>query len=193
MEHRRLRWSGFAHQRRGVVECWQNISKLIKVFWSKRKKASDIFYSRTVLPFSECHIIGIMHYITFFSLADLRSIPGLETSLGEGKGYPLQHSGLENSMDCSPWIRRVGHDLATFTFTVYNLFQTSLLYLITFIQVSSISFCDFIAHFFLFLNNILLYWCTVVCLSIQLVKDILIASDLYACLCVWKGVWIKLL
>ena len=24
-------------------------------------------------------------------------------SPGEGKGYPLQYSGLENSMDCSPW------------------------------------------------------------------------------------------
>ena len=31
---------------------------------------------------------------------DLGSIPGLGRSLGEGKGYPLQYSGLENSMDC---------------------------------------------------------------------------------------------
>ena len=30
-------------------------------------------------------------------------IPGLEDSPGEGKGYPLQYSGLENSMDYSPW------------------------------------------------------------------------------------------
>ena len=29
---------------------------------------------------------------------DLGSIPGLGRSLGEGKGYPLQYSGLENSM-----------------------------------------------------------------------------------------------
>ena len=28
------------------------------------------------------------------------SVPGLERSPGEGKGYPLQYSGLENSMDC---------------------------------------------------------------------------------------------
>ena len=28
------------------------------------------------------------------------SIPGLGRSAGEGKGYPLQYSGLENSMDC---------------------------------------------------------------------------------------------
>ena len=27
-------------------------------------------------------------------------ILGLERSPGEGKGYPLQYSGLENSMDC---------------------------------------------------------------------------------------------
>ena len=27
-------------------------------------------------------------------------IPGSERSPGEGKGYPLQYSGLENSMDC---------------------------------------------------------------------------------------------
>ena len=31
---------------------------------------------------------------------DLGSIPGLGKSSGEGKGYPLQCSGLENSMDC---------------------------------------------------------------------------------------------
>ena len=30
---------------------------------------------------------------------DLGSIPGLERSPGEGKGYLLQYSGLENSMD----------------------------------------------------------------------------------------------
>ena len=27
-------------------------------------------------------------------------IPGFGRSPGEGKGYPLQYSGLENSMDC---------------------------------------------------------------------------------------------
>ena len=32
---------------------------------------------------------------------DLGSIPGLGRSPGEEKGYPLQYSGLENSMDCS--------------------------------------------------------------------------------------------
>ena len=32
-------------------------------------------------------------------MEDQGSIPGLGRSLGEGKGYPLQYSGLENSMD----------------------------------------------------------------------------------------------
>ena len=33
------------------------------------------------------------------SAGDLGSIPGLGRSPGEGKGYPLQYSGLENSMN----------------------------------------------------------------------------------------------
>ena len=47
---------------------------------------------------------------------DMGSIPGLGRSLGEEKGYPLQYSGVENSMDCivhgvaKSWTR-----LATFT------------------------------------------------------------------------------
>ena len=31
---------------------------------------------------------------------DLGSVPGLGRSPGEGNSYPLQYSGLENSMDC---------------------------------------------------------------------------------------------
>ena len=34
---------------------------------------------------------------------DLGLIPVLGRSPGEGKSYPLQYSGLENSMDYSPW------------------------------------------------------------------------------------------
>ena len=33
-------------------------------------------------------------------MGDLGSVPGLGGSPGEGKGYPLQYSGLENSMEC---------------------------------------------------------------------------------------------
>ena len=34
------------------------------------------------------------------NVGTLGSIPGLGRSPGEGKSYPLQYSGLENSMDC---------------------------------------------------------------------------------------------
>jgi len=34
------------------------------------------------------------------SVGDLGLIPRLGRSPGEGKGYPLQYSGLENSRDC---------------------------------------------------------------------------------------------
>ena len=34
------------------------------------------------------------------NVGDLGLIPGLRRSPGEGNGYPLQYSGLENLMDC---------------------------------------------------------------------------------------------
>ena len=46
---------------------------------------------------------------------DLGLIPGLGRSPGEGKGYPLQYSGLKNSMDCqSMGSQRVRHNWAIF-------------------------------------------------------------------------------
>ena len=42
---------------------------------------------------------------------DLGSVPGLGRSPGEGNGYPLQYSGLDNSMDyISMQSQRVGHN-----------------------------------------------------------------------------------
>ena len=54
------------------------------------------------------------------NVGDLGSIPELGRSPGEGNGYPLQYSGLENSMDCiaSMGSQRVRHDSATFAFTL---------------------------------------------------------------------------
>ena len=39
----------------------------------------------------------------FCNVGVLGSIPGLGRSAGEGNGYPLQYSGLENSMDRGAW------------------------------------------------------------------------------------------
>ena len=38
------------------------------------------------------------------NMGDLGSIPGLGRSPGEGKGYPLQFSAMEKSMDYSLWV-----------------------------------------------------------------------------------------
>ena len=41
------------------------------------------------------------------SVGDICSVPGLGRSPGEGKGYALQYSGLENSMDCTVlWVAK---------------------------------------------------------------------------------------
>ena len=37
------------------------------------------------------------------NMGDLDWIPGLGRSPGDGKGYPLQYSGLENSTDRATW------------------------------------------------------------------------------------------
>ena len=36
---------------------------------------------------------------SIYNVGDLGSVPGFGRSPREGKGYPLQYSGLENSMD----------------------------------------------------------------------------------------------
>ena len=49
---------------------------------------------------------------------DLGLIPGLGRSLGEGKGYPLQYFGLENSTDCIIYgVTKIQTQLTNFHFT----------------------------------------------------------------------------
>ena len=61
------------------------------------------------------------------NVGDLGLITGLERSPGEGKGYPLQYSGLENSMDCkvhgvaNSWIQLSDLHTHTHTHTQTNL------------------------------------------------------------------------
>ena len=59
------------------------------------------FWRTTFCKFKVWNIL--MWYIYLQSTCnagDLGLIPGVGRSLGEGKGYPLQYSGLENSIDC---------------------------------------------------------------------------------------------
>ena len=55
-----------------------------------------------------------------YNAGDLGSIPGLGRSPGEGNGYPLQYSCLENSRNRGAWpaiqsmgSQRVGHERMT--------------------------------------------------------------------------------
>ena len=54
-----------------------------------------------------------------YNAGELGSIPGLGRSPGEGNGYPLQYSCLENPMGREAWqaivhgVTKVGHNLAT--------------------------------------------------------------------------------
>ena len=53
---------------------------------------------------------------------DLGSVPGLGRSPGEGSGYPLQYSCLENSMERAAWWATV-HGVAM-SLTTEQLTQT---------------------------------------------------------------------
>ena len=75
---------------------------------------------------------------------------GWEDSPGEGNGYPLHYSGLENSMDYSMGSQRVGHDWVTFTSLSRAILGTQLkereLVKIIFIKIFSLNslyFCSF--------------------------------------------------
>ena len=84
------------------------------------------------------------------NVGDLGLIPGLGRSPGEGKGYPLQHSGLENSTDCIVHgVAKSRTRLSNFTFM-----SLSVLFLTLSIIILRLS------HYsFLWLSSILWYIC----------------------------------
>ena len=63
-----------------------------KIPWRRDKLPTPVFW---------CFPYGLAGEESTCNSGDLASIPGLGRSPREGKGYPLQYSGLENSMDCT--------------------------------------------------------------------------------------------
>ena len=55
---------------------------------------------------------------------DPSSIPGLGRYPRKGKGCPLQYSGLEDSVDCSPWVAKRWTRLSDFCFHLEAQSQT---------------------------------------------------------------------
>ena len=71
-------------------------------------------------------------------MGDLGSIPGLGRLPGEGNGYPLQCSGLKDSMDCVVrGSQRVRHGRAAFTRFVMAFLPRSRRLLISWLQSPS--------------------------------------------------------
>ena len=88
----RLSYQGSRRWRRPWYESWVR-----KIRWRRIRLPTPIFLG------SPCGSAGKEFAC---NAGDLGLIPGLGRSPGEGKGkgYPLQYSGLENSMDLySPW------------------------------------------------------------------------------------------
>ena len=73
-----------------------------KSTWKRLKNSSEIvkltFFFKA--PFNFLRADSSAGKESACNVGDLGSIPGMERSPGEEKGYPLQYSGLENSMDC---------------------------------------------------------------------------------------------
>ena len=93
---------------------------------------------------------------SIYNTGDPVPIPGLQRSPGEGVGYPLQYSGLENSMDCIVHgVTKSQTRLVTFMFT----FHFSAIYKICHFWVN---FDELIFHFVM--GNIFL----LICVSVYL-------------------------
>ena len=78
----------------------------------------ELWFSQGICPVIALLGHTVVLFLAFKGISILFSLcPGW--SPGEGKGYPLQYSGLENSMDYiqSMYSQRVRHDWATFIFT----------------------------------------------------------------------------
>ena len=78
-----------------ALTIWTFVSKVMSLLF---KQLSRFVTCSSAVKVSTCNA------------GDLGSIPVLGRSPGEGKSYPLQYSGLEDSMDCT-------ESDATFTFT----------------------------------------------------------------------------
>ena len=68
-------------------------------------------YSLYIFIWCKCFPGGSDGKRSICNMGDLGLIPGLEISPGEGNGYSLQYSGLENSMDRGAW-RATVHGVA---------------------------------------------------------------------------------
>jgi len=82
------------HRRLITSQVWLKVVHLKTCINTYDHKCVCVF---TYIPYFPCGSAGKE---STCNAGDLGSIPGLGRSPEEEKGYPLQYSGLENSMDC---------------------------------------------------------------------------------------------
>ena len=99
----RLKWlSSCLKCRKSWLDSWVR-----KIYWRRDRLPTSV-----LLGFPS----GSAAKESAHNAGDLGSIPGSGRSPQKRNGYPFQYSGLDNSMDYSPWgSQRVRHDWATFT------------------------------------------------------------------------------
>ena len=73
----------------------RDLGLILKISWRRERLPTPVFPDNSVGKESACNA------------GDPGLIPGLGRSDRKGKGYPLQYSGLETSMDLySPWCHK---------------------------------------------------------------------------------------
>ena len=90
-------WTQLSHRTTTIMHLFLHykIIQVLKIEETKKSGKDNIYHATSkMLP------CGSAGKESTCNAGDLGLIPGLERSPGEGKGYPLQYSGLENSMDC---------------------------------------------------------------------------------------------
>ena len=89
--HRHWPSQGDVHMQNHLLCCWKRVIAMTSVF----SLQSSVSLCPALFWGFPCGSAGKE---STYNAGDLRSIPGLRRSPGEEKGYPLQYSGLENSM-----------------------------------------------------------------------------------------------
>ena len=92
-------WGGWMQKSNAKFPSWRILEKPVKLTCERtRSTCQGTQYQITMVPMGFPG--GSAGKESACNAGDLGSIPELGRSPGEGKGYPLQYAGLENSMDC---------------------------------------------------------------------------------------------
>ena len=109
---------------RMAAELWTEVCNIVQevltktIFKKKKCKKAKCLSSKFIKDYILIHraSLGLDSKESACNAGDPGLIPGSGRSSGEGNGYPLQYSCLENSMDRGAWqqysmgLQRVGND-----------------------------------------------------------------------------------